>query len=82
MSNIVKKLLAHVNNFWLFLYIVPFYFVRFPNGLYGTFEIYAQSSGRIMFQALINPNPDSRNLEYEYEKQINKNQRNDCYWQF
>ena len=59
-----------------------FYFVRFPNGLYGTFEIYAQSSGRIIFQALINPNPDSRNLEYEYEKQINKNQRNDCYWQF
>ena len=26
MSNIVKKLLAHVNNFWLFLYIAPFCF--------------------------------------------------------
>lgn len=55
------------------------YFVKFPNGLYGIFEIRAAASGRIIFQALINPNPASRNLEYEYEKQINKNSRGDKY---
>ena len=53
-----------------------FYFVKFPNGLYGIFEISAESRRRgvFLFQALINPNPASRNLEYEYEKQINKTQ--------
>ena len=55
------------------------YFLKFPNGLYGIFEIQATASGRIIFQALINPNPASRNLEYEYEKQINKNSRGDKY---
>ena len=56
------------------------YFVVFPNGLCGIFEIVASGkSGKIMFQTLINPNPDSRNLEYEYEKQINKNQGSGWY---
>jgi len=59
-----------------------FYFVKFPNGLYGIFEISAESRRRgvFLFQALVNPNPASRNLEYEYEKQINKNQGGDSYW--
>ena len=56
-----------------------FYFVRFSNGLYGFFEIHTDAFGWIMFQSLINPNPASRNLEYEYEKQINKNQRSGSY---
>ena len=56
-----------------------FYFVRLPNGLYGFFEVHAGPFGRVVFQALINPNPASRNLEYEYEKQINKNQRSGSY---
>ena len=58
-----------------------FYFVKFPNGLYGIFEINAgvRGDGRFRFRALVNPNPDSRNLEYEYEKQINKNQRSGSY---
>ena len=56
-----------------------YYFVKFPNGLYGIFEIVASSSGSIHFQALINPNPASRNLEYDYQKQINKNQRGGVY---
>ena len=58
-----------------------FYFVKFPNGLYGIFEIHAEpgKKGDFTFRALVNPNPDSRNLEYEYEKQINKNQRSGSY---
>lgn len=55
------------------------YFLKFPNGLYGIFEIQATASGRIIFQALINPNPASRNLEYEYEKQINKHSGSSYY---
>ncbi len=57
-----------------------YYFVKFPNGLYGIFEIAASSSGSINFQALVNPNPASRNLEYEYEQQLNKNQGGYGYW--
>lgn len=55
------------------------YFIKFPNKLYGIFEIRVSDGGWIIFQALINPNPASRNLEYEYEKQINKNQGGDGY---
>lgn len=49
------------------------YFVKFPNGLYGLLEIDAGASGSIRFQALINPDPASRNLEYDTRNQINKN---------
>lgn len=49
-----------------------FYFVKFPNGLRGIFEIYTNYDGGIYFQALVNPNPASRNLEYDYGMQINK----------
>ena len=51
-----------------------FYFVRFSNGLYGVFEIKAgvRGNGRFRFRALVNPNPASRNLEYDYNKIINK----------
>lgn len=50
------------------------YFVKFPNGLYGTLEIQVSDSGWMSFQALINPNPNSRNLEYDYKMQVNKHQ--------
>ncbi|MBR5621637.1 MAG: hypothetical protein IKW49_00430 [Opitutales bacterium] len=49
------------------------YFVKFPNGLYGLLEIDAGASGNVRFQALINPDPASRNLEYDIRNQINKN---------
>jgi hypothetical protein len=44
------------------------------NGLYGTFEIHAEpgKKGDFTFHALVNPNPASRNLEYDYNKIINK----------
>lgn len=50
------------------------YFVKFMNGLYGTFEIHAEpgKKGDFTFHALVNPNPGSRNLEYDYNKIINK----------
>ena len=62
-------------------YKKKFYFVKFSNGLHGIFEIHAEPGvkGTFSFQALINPNPNSRNLEYEREKIINKSRRGDSY---
>ena len=61
---------------------VRYYFIKFPNGLHGIFEVEMTARGSFCFQALINPDPSSRNLEYTYEKQINKYQDGQRYRRF